>query len=144
MHGLMVGCQVMLSEVICFVGSAQSPKDIILALANMIMDPVEMHVNGLGALLLDVVVGNTSGSGVVGLNRGCGLGMAKLEEGNAQWTSMFGIEKQCTQFDFSGAGQDQLHDLTEDINGAIVGGQVGISGHCGWWCGAEKVVSGGV
>jgi len=77
-HGLMVGIQVVLSEVIGFVGGTQMPEDVILALANAILNPVEMHVNGLGVLLLDVVIGNTSGSGVVCLNRGGGLGMAKF------------------------------------------------------------------
>ncbi len=77
-HGLMVGIWVVLSEVINFVGGTWMPEDVILALANAILNPVEMHVNGLGVLLLDVVIGNTSGSGVVCLNRGGGLGMAKF------------------------------------------------------------------
>jgi len=77
-HGLMVGIWVVLSEVIGFVCGTWMPEDEILTLENVIPNPVEMHVNGLGALLLDVVIGYTSGSGVVCLNRGGRLGMAEF------------------------------------------------------------------
>jgi len=36
MHGLMMGIWVMLGEVICFVGGAQLPKNVILALADVV------------------------------------------------------------------------------------------------------------
>ncbi len=75
-QGLMMRFWVVLGEVIGFVGSTQSPKDVILALVDTITDPIELHVNGLGPFLFDVVIGNAGGSGVVSLNRGGRLGMS--------------------------------------------------------------------
>jgi len=47
---------VMLGEVIHSVSVAQSPKDVVLALAYPISYPVKLHINRLGAFLLDVVI----------------------------------------------------------------------------------------
>jgi len=119
-QGLMMRIWVVLGEVICFVGSTWSPKDVILALMDMITNPIEAHVNGLGPFLLDVVIGNASDSGIVHLNRGGGLGMSKFVESNAQGTCMFGIEKQHAKFGLGSTCQDWLHDLIEHINGSVV------------------------
>ncbi len=96
----------------------------VLALVDLVSYPVKMHVNGLGAFLLDIVIGNTSGCGIVSLN-GCGmLVMSKFLQGNAQGTSMFGIEEECTKFSLSCTCYDWSHFLAKDINGPIVW----------WWC----------
>jgi len=91
---LMMEFLVMLNEGISFVGGTWLPKDVILALANEIMNPIKLHVNGFGPFLFDVIVGNSSGCGIVGLNRSGRLWMSKFLKGNAQWASMFGIEEQ--------------------------------------------------
>jgi len=57
-----------LGEVIHLVGVTWLPKDVVLTLAGPVTDLIKMHVNGLGAFLLDVVIGNASGCGIVGLN----------------------------------------------------------------------------
>ena len=44
-HVLMVGIWMMLGEVIHSIGDAWSPKNVILALADVVTDPVEMHVD---------------------------------------------------------------------------------------------------
>jgi len=139
---LMMGFWVMLGEIVSFVGGARSPEDVILALANMIANPIKLNANGFGPFLFDVIVGNSSGCGIVGLNRSGRLWMSKFLKGNAQWASMFGIEEQHPKFSPSSTGQDQSHDLTEDVNGSIVWWQV-VS--CGWQsCGLgakEMVIS---
>jgi len=65
---------------------------VILALTDA--NPIEVHANGLGSFLLDVVIGNASGSGVIHLQIGvAGWGYLSLSESNAQGTCMFGIGK---------------------------------------------------
>jgi len=102
-HALMVRFQVVLGEIVSFVRGTQSPEDVILALTNMVANPIEMHVNGFGPFLFDVVIGNSSGCGVVSLYWCGGLGVAQFLEGNVQRTSMLGIEEQGTKFSFSSA-----------------------------------------
>jgi hypothetical protein len=47
-------------EVVSEVGGATLPVDDELALAYAVADPVEAHVNGFGALLVDGVIGDHS------------------------------------------------------------------------------------
>jgi len=57
----------MLCEVISPIGGTRSPKDVKLPLAHTIADPIKMHVNGFGLLLLDCVIGDATGGAVVHL-----------------------------------------------------------------------------
>jgi len=67
-----------LGEVVCLVGVAQLPKDMVLPLPDPVADPIKMNVDGLGTFLLDVVIGNAGGSGIVGLNWCSWLVMTKF------------------------------------------------------------------
>jgi len=43
-------------EIICMIGVARAPENVELALACVVMNPIKMHVNGLGAFMLDCVI----------------------------------------------------------------------------------------
>ena len=53
----------------CFENAFLPSVDEELALAYTVSDPIEVHVNGFRSLLFDSVVGDTSCSAVVGLDR---------------------------------------------------------------------------
>ena len=48
--------------------------------------------------------------------------MAQLLQSNANKADVLGIEEQCSEFSFSGAGNNLAHDLAKDMYGTIVGG----------------------
>jgi len=54
-------------EVIGMVGAAGVPKNVELALADPVTNPIKLHVDGFGPLLFHGVIGNSAGSAVVGL-----------------------------------------------------------------------------
>ena len=73
---LVVLGRVVLGEIVTKVSTAWGPIEVVLALFDSILKPVESHVNGFGAALLDSVSENAMGNRVVSLE-GCGwLGMA--------------------------------------------------------------------
>ena len=57
-------------EIIGAVKSAFFPVYKKLSLANAIVNPIEMHVDGFGSFLLDGVIGNAVGGTVIGLDGG--------------------------------------------------------------------------
>ena len=61
---------VVLDELVEKVGVPYLPEDDELAMLDEILNPVEGHVYGFGAALLDRLVGNTSGGDVVSGDRG--------------------------------------------------------------------------
>ena len=56
-NGAMVFGWMVLGKVISAVEGAFAPINVVLALANTVADPVEAHVNGFGAALLDGAIG---------------------------------------------------------------------------------------
>jgi hypothetical protein len=68
LHELVMCRRVKFGVVIGHVALSWSPINVEFSLLDPISDPVETHVDGMGALLLDVVVGNAAGSGIVGLD----------------------------------------------------------------------------
>ena len=73
----------MLGEIIGIIFVTSSPVDQKFSLVNAVADPVEMHVDGLGAALFDCLVYDAGGAGVVGLNRGGRLRMAQIFKNGA-------------------------------------------------------------
>jgi hypothetical protein len=53
-----VGWRVMFGEIVSQIISSLAPVDSKLVLCNSVPDPVETHVNGFGATLLDSSIGN--------------------------------------------------------------------------------------
>jgi len=75
---LMMGGRMVHDKIISTVIAAWLPEDVKLALADMIPDPIKVHVDGLGSFLLYSVIGNTIGHTIIHLEQ-CGrLQMAKF------------------------------------------------------------------
>ena len=72
----MMGGWMVFGEIISFVGTAFAPKNLKLFLsdADMIMDPIKMHINCFGAFLFDGVIGDATCSTVISLDRNGGWG----------------------------------------------------------------------
>jgi len=70
LHCLMMRIWVVFGEVIGWIGFSWVPEDVVVVLSHSVLYPIEPHVNRLGLLLLDVVIGNACGHGVVCLDGG--------------------------------------------------------------------------
>jgi hypothetical protein len=90
-HAAMVRGRMMLGEVIGQVIATAAPVYQELALLDTVFDPIEAHIHGLGAFVLDGVIGNAGSTGIVGLDRRWWLLMAKCFQGVAVNRSIFGI-----------------------------------------------------
>lgn len=101
-HSAMVGRGVVLGVVVSKVCGSRFPLDMILALLDSVLEPVEPHVNSFGAMLFDCVVEDAIGTGIVNLERGGWLGMTELEEGLPDRHSVLGIDECCSSFSFCG------------------------------------------
>ena len=120
-HPAMMSWGVVLGVIVSKVGGTRFPVDMVLALLDSVLEPVESHVNGFGATLLDCVVEDAVGTGIVNLERGGWLGMSKLEEGLPDGNSVLGIDEGCPSFSFSGRGHNIGHSLGNNVDGSIVG-----------------------
>ena len=129
-HDLMVGWGMMLGEVVTFVGVPRLPVDEKLFLSNVILDPMELHVDGLGPPLFDLAIGKSYSSGVVNLNGSGWLWVAKVDECLSDGHSIFGIEVGPTNFCLHGRTHNMLDDFVEGVEGSIWGG-LGLEGFRG-------------
>ena len=78
-------------KIVGLVESAAAPVDEELALANAVANPVEAHIDSLGAPLFHRVVGNTS-CGVIVCDNGCrGLWVSKFFETDAEGACLLAI-----------------------------------------------------
>ena len=126
-HDLMMGGWVVLREVVGQVDGATAPVDDELALLYAITDPVESHVHGLGAALLDGAVDDARGAYVVGHNFGGVLRVPQFDEADADGHGVLAAPEEGAGFCFCSGCQDALHDAAEDVNGAIHRRQGGVS-----------------
>jgi hypothetical protein len=92
-----------------------------VALADAIADPIKAHVNGFGVALLDSVVDDAFGAGVVSLDWGCGLRPAHCDdECVAKDAVILGVDEEGAKFGFSGRGEDiRAHDTADDMDGSV-------------------------
>ncbi len=114
-------------KVISFIENALFPVYKKLALADAVTNPIETHVDGFGALLFDTLVGNTSCSAVVSLDRGRWLRMAVFFKTNAQGASLFTIVEKGCKLRFGSTGEDFFQNLAVNVDGTV-GGWVRIGG----------------
>ena len=101
-HCLMVLRGVMLGEVVSSIVSTGFPLDVKLRLSLAILEPVETHVHGFGAPLLDFLVDNTGGSLVVGDEWSARLGKAEFGESEAKRKRFGGVDERPSGFCFGG------------------------------------------
>ena len=64
-HGLMMFGRMVFGKIIGAIGVTRVPEDVELTLTGAIMNPIKLHVNGLGVLLLDGVIDDAACSAVV-------------------------------------------------------------------------------
>ena len=103
-----MGDRVMLGIVIGLVALAGFPINVVLFLFLAVADPEKAHVKGLGALLLDSVVGQAGSSAVVGLDRGRRLFVAEVFQTGTDGDTFLAIEEQGASFGFRSAGNNTL------------------------------------
>jgi len=104
------------------VGAAQNAlalKNVKLLLADVVANPIKLHVHCFGALLLDCVIGNANECGVVGLQRCRRLRVTKFVESDANRTRFLGIVEDTSHFGFRSTGKNFAHNLAGDVNGTI-------------------------
>jgi hypothetical protein len=88
----------MLSEIVTHIGVTRRPTYIELVVFNPVFDPVEYHVHGSGALLLECVIDDAIYGGVISFEF-CGLSfVAHFRKGCACDSAFFIIHKDCTKF----------------------------------------------
>ena len=102
----MMGCRVMFGEVVGLVEAAFLPIDVKLSLANAVADPIKAHVNCLGSLLFDGVIGNACGSAIVHLDGHWGLQMVQFNESCLEGVGFFAVVEEGSKFSLRGAGND--------------------------------------
>ena len=80
--------EVFRSIVICF-----TPVDAELALADVVMDPLEAHIDGFGVALIGIVIGDACYGIVFGINYCWRLMVLKREKSCSDGGSLFVIEE---------------------------------------------------
>ena len=68
----------MLSRIVSKVRVSRSSEDKRFFLTNAILDPVKVHIHCFGSFNLDGGIGEASGGGIIRLNGGRWLGVAKF------------------------------------------------------------------
>ena len=88
-------------EVVTKVLVARSPEDAVVAKAYALTQPVVAHQNGLGAPLLDAIIGNALGTFIVGLEWCWTLWITQVVESVPQGFSLLPIDEECDVLRFS-------------------------------------------
>ena len=100
----MVLAGMMLTHVVSQIGTARTMIYNELALSDFVANPKEAHIHGFGALLLDIVVGDAGGSGIVSDHWSRSLVMAEFFEGISFRDGFLAIDEKAGQFSFSSTG----------------------------------------
>ena len=90
-HSLMMGCRVVLGEIVGLIALTWFPVDAELILFRPAPYPVEAHVHGFGAALFNSVIDNAASCGVVSFHWCCGLRMTHVNESLAYWTGFLAV-----------------------------------------------------
>ena len=117
----MIFCGMVLGEIAGEIGVSYFPEDDNLALVDMILNPVESHVDGFGEELLDIIVGNTGSGGVVGGEGGGELWVSHFVYVIAEAGAILGFEEEPTNFGFGFQGHYVLDDGGDGVDVTVVG-----------------------
>ena len=77
-HKNMVSRRMVLSRIVSKVRVPRSPEDKEFFLTNAILDPVKVHIHCFGSFNLDCGIGEASGGGIIRLDGGRWLRVAKF------------------------------------------------------------------
>ena len=114
MGGWVVFCMIITSVLV-----AGFPIYFELTLSASVTDPIETHIDGLGAFLFDGVRGESCGNGVVHLHF-CGrLGMIQFLQCGSDQDSLLTIDVGCSYFGFCRRSHDIFHDLGDTVDWAV-------------------------
>ena len=91
-----------------------------MALADAVADPVESHVDGFGAALLDCVIGDAGAASIVDDDWSSWLRVAHFGESSTHGDGFFTIEECGAGLGFGGSGHDDVHDGAEGVYSSIV------------------------
>ncbi len=105
--------------VITHVFLARVPVNGELLAGDLVCDPEISHFHGARALALYGVVGNAGSRGVVTMDGGRWLWVAKFFEDEAYDSAFFGVNEECAEFGFGSRCGNELEDGTDDVNSAI-------------------------
>ena len=89
-----------------------------LSLSASVTDPMETHINGLGAFF-DGVCEKSYGGSVVHLHFGGRLGLIHFLQCGLDWDSLPTIDIGCSYFGFCHRSHDIFHDLGDTVYWAI-------------------------
>lgn len=92
----------MLGDVVGKIDCSRLPIDLELVLFYPVAKPIESHVNGFGALLLDSVIDDALGARIVGFDWCWRLVVAHVLERLAKWTCFLGVDVGSAYFSFCG------------------------------------------
>lgn len=111
----------MLGIVVREIASSRFPLNDKLAILDAVLEPIETHVYGFGALLFDSVIEDAPGHAVVGGDDSGGLGPSHFAESDSEWNSSLGIEEGGAGLGLSCGTEDIAHDACENMEGPIEG-----------------------
>ena len=95
---------------ICF---PRGPENFEMTLFDTVANPVESHVYGPRALLIDSVIGDSTGGGIVGLDGSSFLSVAHFLQGGSKNLALFGVDEEASNFSFGGRGHDMFYDARD-------------------------------
>ncbi len=86
-----------------------------MALSNTVADPVEAHINCLGALLLYRICSYADSAGIVTHDDRRGLRVAKICQNVAKTGRVLSTSEESSVFCLPGTGDDARYDAREDV-----------------------------
>jgi len=101
------------------IANARLPLDDELAVLDVILEPIETHVNGFGAFLFDSSIEDAAGDTVVSCDDSGRLGPSHFMESLPEWDSGLGIDECRASLGFGGQREDVAHDAGEDMEVSI-------------------------
>lgn len=117
--GSVMWSRMMLGKIVGMIETTFFPVDFELFLADAVAHPVKAHVHGFGAALLDGISADTHSGAVVSHDRGSWLWMAHFFKAGADGTCFTAVVVEAGGFGFSGTGDDNVEDVTDDRHGPI-------------------------
>ncbi len=90
-----------------------------LALSYTVVDPVEAHINCLGALLLYRICSDADSTGIVTHDDSRGLRVAKICQNVAQTGRVLSASEKSSVFCLPDTGDDARYDAREDVGSTV-------------------------
>ena len=115
----MVRGRMMLAVVISIIVTSREPIDEELTESCPVLQPIEVHVDGLRALLFYCIVCEAGARSVVYLDGSGRLGMAELFECGSYGDGLASRHKGCRNFGFGDRAHDVSHDLGYDVERTV-------------------------